>query len=61
MILNRQPGAKQGPQWLPGVWVGKTHEDDLHLVVGHNGLLRGKAIKLFEELQSLGDRSTFSW
>ena len=28
MVLDKQPVAKQGPQWLPGVWVGKTSEDD---------------------------------
>ena len=32
MVLNKQPGAKQGPQGLPGVWVGETIEDDLHLI-----------------------------
>ena len=42
MVLNKQPGAKQGPQWLPGVWVGKTNEDDLHMVIGTTGLLRGR-------------------
>ena len=38
-----------GPQWLPGVWVGKTSEDDLHLVIGSTGLLRGKAIRRTSE------------
>ena len=33
MLLQRQPGVKQGPQWLPGIWVGKTNEEDLRLVV----------------------------
>ena len=49
MVLNKQPGAKQGPQWLHGVWVGKTNEDDLHLVIGSAGLLRGKAIRRTSE------------
>lgn len=23
MLLQRQPGVKQGPQWLPGIWVAR--------------------------------------
>lgn len=40
--LHRQPRMKQGPQRLPGIWVGKTNEDDLHVVIGVNGVMRGK-------------------
>ena len=45
MVLQRQPGVKQGPQWLPGIWVGKTNEEDLHLVVSGDRVMRGKAIR----------------
>ena len=23
LLLHRQPGMKQGPQWIPGIWVGR--------------------------------------
>ena len=49
LLLHRQPGMKQGPQWLPGIWVGKTHEDDLHIVIGVNGVMRGKAVRRTSE------------
>ena len=45
MVLSRQPGLKQGPQWIPGIWVGKTEEDDLRMVVASSGLVRGKAVR----------------
>ena len=40
---------KQGPQWIPGIWVGKTNEDDLHLVIGVGGVMRGKAVRRTSE------------
>ena len=49
LLLHRQPGMKQGPQWLPGIWVGKTNEDDLHLVIGVNGVMKGKAVRRTSE------------
>ena len=35
MVLHRRVGCKQGPQWRPGVWVGKTSgsNEDLHVVI----------------------------
>ena len=45
MVLSQQPGLKQGPQWIPGIWVGKTEEDDLHMAVASSGLVRGKAVR----------------
>ena len=49
MVLQRQPGVKQGPQWLPGIWVGKTNEEDLRLVVSGDHVMRGKAIRRTSE------------
>ena len=40
MVLSRRPGLKQGPHRIPGIWVGKTEEDDLHMVMASSGLSR---------------------
>ena len=45
MVLNRPPGLKQGLQWIPGIWVGKTEEDDLHTAAASSVLVRGKAVR----------------
>ena len=37
--------VKQGPQWVPGIWLGKTENEDLHVVATCDGILRGKAIR----------------
>ena len=45
MVLHRRGlRCKQGPQWIPGVWLGKTELEDLHIVSTPNGIVRGKAI-----------------
>ena len=46
MVLHRRgPNVKQGPQWVPGVWLGKTDVEDMHLVATPSGVLTGKAIR----------------
>ena len=46
MLLHRRGlTCKQGPQWVPGVWLGKTEAEDLHVVSTPNGVLKGKAIR----------------
>ena len=42
---------KQGPQWIPAIWLGKIEAEDLHVVATGNGLLilRGKAIRRTSE------------
>ena len=36
-----------GPQWIPGIWLGKTSEgtEDQHVVSTVNGVMKGKAIR----------------
>ena len=59
MVLYRKVGCKQGPQWFPGVWVGKSTAsgEDLHLVITPDGLLKGKAVRR----TSRPWRSTWLW
>ena len=46
MLLHRRElNVKQGPQWVPGIWLGKTENEDLHVVATCDGVLRGKAIR----------------
>ena len=46
MVLHRRGlNVKQGPQWIPGVWLGKTEQDDLHVVATCDGIVKGKAIR----------------
>jgi hypothetical protein len=53
MVLHRRgPNVKQGPQWVPGVWVGKTEVEDLHVVCTPEGVARGKAIRILCEAHS---------
>ena len=37
------------PQWVPGVWLGKTEAEDLHVVATPEGVLRGEAIRRTSE------------
>lgn len=46
MVLHRRGvNCKQGPQWVPGVWLGKTDGEDLHAVATPEGVRYGKAIR----------------
>ena len=46
-LYHRVAGCKMGPQWIPGVWLGKTSEgnEDQHVVSTVNGVMKGKAIR----------------
>lgn len=45
MVLHRCGlNVKQGPQWVPGIWLGKTEQEDLHVVATCDGIIKGKAI-----------------
>ena len=60
LVLHGQgPNTKAGPQWVPGVWLTKTHGDDLHVVATPEGLLKGKAIRRL--IQTRGDLRGCSW
>ena len=43
----RKPRCKLAPQWIPGIWLGKTSEgtEDMHIVSTPNGILKGRAIR----------------
>ena len=44
MVLHRRGlNVKQGPQWVPGIWLGKTEQEDLHVVATCDGIIKGKA------------------
>eukprot|EP00435_Cladocopium_sp_Y103_P030225 s3061_g7.t1 len=46
MVLHRRGlNVKQGPQWMPGIWLGKTEQEDLHVVATCDGIIKGKAIR----------------
>ena len=46
MVLHRRGlNVKQGPQWVPGIWLGKTEQEDLHVVATCDGIIKGKAIQ----------------
>ena len=45
LLHQRGVNCKHGPQWVPGVWLGKTEVDDQHAIASPDGILRGKAIK----------------
>ena len=46
MVLHRRGlNVKQGPQWVPGIWLGKTEQEDLHVVATCDGIIKGKAIR----------------
>eukprot|EP00435_Cladocopium_sp_Y103_P042256 s218_g11.t1 len=46
MVLHRRGvNCKAGPQWVPGIWLGKSEQEDLHVVATPEGILRGKAIR----------------
>ena len=46
MVLRRRgAGCKQGAQWVPGVWLGKTDVEDMHVVATPDGMVNGKAIR----------------
>eukprot|EP00435_Cladocopium_sp_Y103_P000040 s2725_g1.t1 len=46
MVLHRRGlNCKAGPQWVPGIWLGKSEQEDLHVVAAPEGILRGKAIR----------------
>ena len=50
MLLHRRGlNVKQGPQWVPGIWLGKTENEDLQVVATCDGVLRGKAIRRTSE------------
>ena len=46
LVLNKS-GHKHGPQWFPGIWLGKTTDgsDDLHAVSTPSGLVKSRAIR----------------
>lgn len=54
MVLHRRGfNVKQGPQWVPGIWLGKTEVEDFHTVAIPHGVIRGRAIrKTFEPWRS---------
>ena len=46
-VYNRPLNCKQGPLWVPGIWVGKTSDgnEDMHIVLSPGGVVKGKAIR----------------
>lgn len=44
-LRRRGVNCKQGLQWVPGVWLGKTDGEDLHTVATPDGVRYGKAIR----------------
>ena len=45
MVLHRRGvNVKQGPQWVPGIWLDKTEVEDLHVVATPHAVIRGQTI-----------------
>ena len=54
MVLHRRGvNCKAGPQWVPGVWLGKSEQEDLHIVAFVE--------KQSEGPQDPGEEFGFSW
>ena len=46
IVLHRRGvNCKAGPQWIPGIWLGKSEQEDVHIVATPEGIIRGKATR----------------
>ena len=50
-VYHRPLNCKQGPIWVPGIWVGKSSDgnEDMHIVITPGGVVKGKAIRRSSE------------